>query len=106
MANERFFNHLASDGMKLISSCPVCSQPFNPIEAKVIEEKDTLHLLHVQCKSCGSSMVSVIFSDGFGVSSMGLVTDLTAEDVAGFKDAPAICADDVMEMHRLLERSA
>jgi len=106
MANERFLNHLAPDGMKLIASCPVCAEPYNPIEAKVIEEKDTLHLLHIQCKSCGSAIVSVVFSDGFGVSSMGLVTDLTAEDVAGFKDASPIAADDVMEMHRLLERSA
>lgn len=106
MANEQFFSQVAPDGMRLISACPVCNQAYDPVAAQVIEEKDTLHLLHIQCKSCGGNVVSVVFSDGFGVSSMGLVTDLTAEDVVGFKDAPPIVVDDVMEMHRLLERGA
>lgn len=70
----------------------------------MIEEKENLHLLHVQCKSCGSSVVSVVYSDGLGISSMGLVSDLTAEDVLEFKGSKGICVDDVMEMHRFLEQ--
>jgi hypothetical protein len=38
-----------------------------------------------------------------GINSIGLVTDLTAEDVLKFKNYPAISSDDVILIHQFLE---
>ncbi|MEK7189179.1 MAG: hypothetical protein AAB671_01620 [Patescibacteria group bacterium] len=89
------------ENLRLISYCPLCSTHYNPSEATVLEEKGGTHLIHVSCRKCGSSIVAVIMTGGIGVSSVGLITDLTGEDVLRFKSASPISSDDVIEAYEL-----
>jgi transcription elongation factor Elf1 len=100
---SNFLNQLPLDGLKIISFCPICNEHHKLIEAKILEEKDRNHLIYLKCKKCNSSIVSLVTSDGMGINSIGLVTDLTAEDVLKFKNYPAISSDDVILIHQFLE---
>ena len=91
------------DNLRLISYCPLCNAHYNPGEAKVLDEKNGAHLIHVECKSCRSSIVAVIITGGIGISSVGLITDLTSHDVLRFKDSASITDDDVIQAYTLLQ---
>lgn len=74
--------------------------------AKILEERDDAHLMHVECRKCGSSIVALVLAGGLGISSVGLITDLTSEDVLKFKNTRDVRSDDVIELHEILERGA
>ena|SRR3990167_5500774 len=103
MSHDPLYQHSSSslENLRLISYCPLCSTHYNPSEAKVLEEKGGAHLIHVSCRKCSSSIVAVIMTGGIGVSSVGLITDLTGEDVLHFKDAKPVSSDDVIEAYEL-----
>lgn len=91
------------DGLKLISFCPLCETHYNPMEAKVVGERGGAHLLHITCKKCSNSVIALVMANREGVSSVGLVTDLSFGDVVRFRESPAVDTDDVLELHGALE---
>jgi len=70
----------------------------------MLEEKDGAHLIHVTCHKCSSSIVAVIITGGIGVSSIGLITDLTSQDVMQFKKHIPISEDDVIEAYQIINK--
>ena len=96
---------LASEGIKLISQCPFCQMKYQPSLTKILEERRGAHLVHLECFNCGSSIVALIISGGLGVSSIGLLTDLTSEDVIRFKNSASVSLDNVIEIHELLNKN-
>ncbi len=102
MQARRKSHQLSSDGLRLISYCPLCEASYNPLRARVLDERDEAHLVHIQCARCGSSIVALIMSSGIGITSVGLVTDLTGDDVLRFKDETRISVDEVLDVHQLL----
>jgi len=91
------------DNLRLISYCPLCNTHYNPSEAKILDEKDGAHLIHIACKNCHSSIVAVVITGGIGISSVGLITDLTSKDVMHFKNEPAVNEDDVIQAYQLVQ---
>ncbi len=99
------FPNFFNEGLRLISHCPLCESRYSPLEAKVVEEREGVHLVYIKCRKCLSSVIALILSSNLGVSSVGLVTDLSFDDLIKFKDAPNITIDEVIELHQLLEKS-
>lgn len=102
MANPNPFT--PSDGLRVIAACPLCEERYTPLQASVIAAREGAHLLHLECRNCGGAVVAAIRNDQVGVSSIGLLTDLTSDDVVKFVDArgPAT-ADDVLDLHSVLQ---
>lgn len=74
------------------------------MEARILDEKEDGHLLHIRCKKCWNSILALVLVSNVGVSSVGLVTDLGFEDVQKFRAHSAeVTVDDVLEIHELLE---
>lgn len=87
----------------MISYCPLCETNYNPMEARVLGEKEDGHLLHIRCKKCWNSILALVMVSNVGVSSVGLITDLTYEDVRKFGARNTdVTVDDVIEVHKLL----
>lgn len=92
-----------NDGLQLVSFCPLCETEYNPTEAKELGEKGDARLLHITCKGCSNSFIALMLLNQGGVSSVGLITDLSYKDVMKFKDSPSVDTDDVLEVHGALE---
>lgn len=90
--------------MRVVRTCPVCQTSYYPWQAQVLEERQEAHLIYVECHKCGSGQVALILTSATGVSTLGLVTDLSPTDVVKFTNSTPVSVDDVMEMHQLLER--
>lgn len=100
---EKLFN-LFSDNPTLITHCPVCNLRYDPLEARILEEGENAHLVYINCKDCRSAILAVIVANNMGISSLGLITDLSADDVINLKTVKPISVDDVIEVHQKLSR--
>jgi hypothetical protein len=90
------------ESVKLASYCPLCETRYNPMHAQVIGEEGETHLLYIRCRKCASSILALVLVNEIGVSSVGLVTDLTLEDVVHFRHARRLSIDDVLRTHEWL----
>lgn len=100
------FNQKGSDqsgNVRWVSACPLCGAEYLPEEARIVSEKEGAFLIHTNCKKCGSSVVATLIANQMGVSSVGLVTDLTYEDVVKFKDGAEVSTDDLLALYQALE---
>jgi hypothetical protein len=69
----------------------------------VLGEKEDGHLLHIRCKKCWNSILALVQVSNAGVSSVGLITDLTYDDVRKFSGRDtAVTTDDVIAIHQML----
>lgn len=73
------------------------------MEARVLGEEGETHLLHVRCRSCSNAMLALVLVTKAGVSSVGLVTDLSYDDVVRFQSSPKVSVDDVLDLHKMLK---
>ena len=94
------------EGVRLTSYCPLCENSYVPQDARCLGEKSDAHLLHITCGKCGTGMIALVLISNVGVTSVGLVTELTPIEVMLAKDAEAITTDDVITVHKLLELDA
>lgn len=100
---DKFFN-LFNDGTTLITHCPICSVRYDPLEAKILDEDGPSHLVYIKCRNCASAVLAVIVTNNMGVSSIGLITDLSSDDVVKFREKEAINPDDVIEAHEFFNK--
>jgi len=85
------------DGLKLVSRCPVCQTEHNPIETSILDELEGSHLLYIKCRKCGSGVVASVVPNALGMASLGVVTDLSAEEIKEAKDWGRVNETDVLE---------
>ncbi|MEI6288533.1 MAG: hypothetical protein WCP18_03065 [bacterium] len=102
--NHQPANHQPDEAIKLMSHCPVCHYNYNPFEAKVIEENAGAHLLHIKCRRCQSSILAMIMTSNFGISSVGMVTDLDGIEISRLKDLSEVDSDDVLNVYEILNK--
>lgn len=100
-----FFSQLTnnSGNVRLVSYCPQCHMHYNPLAARVLVERENAHLVHTECQKCGSLILALVTSGMFGMSSVGLVTDMTCEDVMKFKESEEVQEDDVLDFYEWIE---
>jgi len=75
------------------------------MEARILGEKGETSLIHVKCKACHNAMLALVLVTKAGVSSVGLVTDLSFDDVVKFRNKGRISVDDVLNFHESMEKS-
>lgn len=101
--NQPFPQLPESQETQWASACPLCGTEYTPEESHIIEEKEGAFFLHTECPNCGSSVVATLVANHLGVSSIGLITDMTEEDAQKFKDSKTISDDDVLDTYQALE---
>jgi len=92
--------------LKLISFCPLCESQLSEAKIQLISSSKETKLVHVTCNKCQALVLFLIFSSVVGQSTVGLVTDLKANEVTVYRSASAISTDDVIDIHSLLEGEA
>lgn len=93
---------LIEDGMRLMRQCPLCQTDYQYDKLHHIEEDAGAHLVHVTCMTCSTHLLAIIMMTGFGMSSVGMVTDLGAGDVRRLQSASPLTADDILNMYEAL----
>lgn len=82
----------------------MCQANYNPLKTEVMAERDDAHLLYLVCRQCGSAVVALVTNGLAGLSSFGMVTDLTSHEVVTMASPQTVEEDDVLALHEWLER--
>ena len=90
---------LLEEGIKAVSYCPICETQTKAADARFLHEQENTHLLHLTCNKCGNAVLALVLLNSVGVSSIGLMTDLSVEDVWKLYRQQAVSADDVLDAH-------
>ncbi|MBI4089942.1 MAG: hypothetical protein HY421_00900 [Candidatus Kerfeldbacteria bacterium] len=99
---DAFFS---GDGdLRVLTACPFCNTSYTVRAARVLAQKDDAHVVHIECRNCGGSIVALILAGNLGAQSVGVVTDLTRDEVARFSGAAPVNVDDVLGLHHQLTR--
>lgn len=87
-----------------MKACPVCKKEYQNSTPHVLYEEEPVHLIHMSCPHCASNILSIVTLSEVGMSSVGVFTDLTAEDVVKFHHREAFRDDDILDTHEFLFR--
>lgn len=91
---------------QLLAHCPLCQASYKNEEVRLLGERGPTRLFHCTCRSCGHAMLAIILETQGSISSVGVVTDLEAQDALRFRSAPPISDDDCIKAHRALEQNS
>lgn len=89
---------------QFVSRCPLCNAGYRMEDAHMLESTEEASMIHIECARCKSSIVAVVAMSGVGIVSLGMVTDMTKEDIERFRQAPSINSNELLEMIQLLQR--
>lgn len=97
---DAFFS---GDGdLRVLTACPFCNTSYSIRAARVLAQKDDAHVVHIECRHCGGSIVALILAGELHMQSIGVVTDLARNEVEKFSRGGSVSADDVIVTHGLL----
>ena len=97
-------NNSIFERLKLIKDCPLCTFSYETGKVVVLEEYNESHLVHITCQKCKGSILHMIVTTSLGVSAVGIITDLSAVEVAKLRKKPAVSEDDVLEFHKFIQK--
>lgn len=93
------------DSLRLSSSCPLCGQRYQGESTRVLDEAEEGFLLHVQCRQCSGSVIAMVVQGKLGPNAIGILTDMTAEDLEQSRHQAPLSADDILDLHTLVSAS-
>ena len=91
--------------LKMISKCPVCGCKYDTKTAKLFLKKSTAQLVHITCNKCEGYFVAMVMTFGHGISTVGMVTDLSFDDMKRMNHEQALEIDDVIVGHQMINNS-
>ena len=92
----------------MLAHCPLCQTAYGQNAVHLVGEPSLLpgrgqgRMFHMTCGSCHHAVLAMVLESSHGISSIGLVTDLEAQDAVRVHDAKPISADDVVRAHVVL----
>lgn len=89
---------------QFVSRCPLCNAGYRMEDATTLESTDDATMIYIECARCKSSIVAIVAMSGVGIVSLGMVTDMTREDVERFRASPSMNSNELLEMIQLLKR--
>lgn len=90
--------------LKMINNCPVCGKDYDLKAARLFSDKEKAQIVHIVCNACKGYFVAMVMDLGRGISTIGMVTDLSYSDIERLRDAKPIDIDEVIDGHQLVEQ--
>jgi hypothetical protein len=92
----------ADDQRRVVSSCPLCTGEYASDGIQVLKDECDAQLLHLTCATCKGAMLALVVETHIGLSSIGMLTDLTQSDASRMCDKEPLTEDDVLAVHDVL----
>ena len=91
--------------LRIMRECPVCNTAYRAEQVAVLEAAGHNHLVHLTCGACHNALLALVVVSALGMSSIGVMTDLTAEDADRFRLEPPVSEEDVLSFHQVLQHT-
>ncbi|MFH1947562.1 MAG: hypothetical protein ABIJ23_05410 [Candidatus Magasanikbacteria bacterium] len=103
MKSQKPSENSTEESLRVMNQCPVCKGSYQPVKKNILRKKGDAHLIHITCPHCSNSVMAVVLATPVGLSSVGMVTDLKANDVLRVYNQEAISEDELLGFHQLLK---
>lgn len=90
--------------IEILLDCRICNQVYNRSSIKIVSAKGSALLLHLHCSKCQTNSLALISKNVTGGTtvSMGILTDLDAQEAVVLLEQEPISMDEVLDMHQQL----
>lgn len=85
------------EALKFINRCPICDSVYDTKKAKLFAKQNKASLIHISCVKCAGNFIAMVVEMGHGLSSVGMVSDLS------FSDAERLCQSKPIEINEMIE---
>jgi len=92
------------EALKYMGRCPACHKEYPAGQAKVFAREDTVGMVHLTCPECSNSFLAMVVVGNRGISSVGMVTDLTYEDAERVFRSEPVSIDEILEGRELIKQ--
>jgi hypothetical protein len=96
----------APEPTRVARYCPLCAARAESVTVRALGGNGETRLVHVSCRRCHAASLALVLSRGEEASSVGIVTDLSHEDVRRVARMRAVSVDDVIDAHGLFSGEA
>lgn len=103
MFKHSSFLSAGAEGLPLLTHCPVCRCSYQQQKVEVIAEKISARLAHITCANCHNALLAIIVNGALGMSTVGMLTDLTANDARRLRSGQVISEDELLFFYKFLE---
>jgi|SRR3989339_1595022 len=86
--------------LKLINHCPICGKDYSDKKVELFLNKKNAQMIHITCGQCGSYFIAMVMVFGKGISTVGMVTDLSFEDIKRLHAKQPIEVDEIIDFHQ------
>ncbi len=93
------------EALKFIGHCPICNTRYEHDRAKLFAQRDAANLIHITCGKCASNFIAMIVMMGQGLSSVGMVTDLSFDDAKQLYKTAPITVDEIISGYQFFQKN-
>ena len=93
------------EGLKLMNECPLCKKQYVHGDQNVLKQQKGAHLIHMTCPYCHNAVLAMIVVTNFGLSSVGMVTDLNAQDALRLHQVEPVIEDELLNFHSFIKEN-
>ncbi len=88
--------------LKFISNCPVCKAVYAVESVKILDTHShagaaEAKFVHFFCEKCRTNFIAMVMMMAKGISTVGMITDLSFSDVEKFYHLPPLTVDELIE---------
>jgi hypothetical protein len=80
--------------------CAVCQHYYEPDNVRIVDHRNEIWIMAVECDHCGTQgLVFAMIQEG---EEPEVVSELTSQERARFREMPRVDTDDVLDAHEFL----
>ena len=96
-------SHFLEEHFHAVAHCPVCKSAYDPLRARIVTAEDGVELVHVECPRCYGAIIATVGPSHGGTTAMlGMVTDLTVDDLFRLRNRVPVTTDNVLSFYAQL----
>lgn len=92
-----------NDVVDLFSLCPLCQKRHSNSDARMLGSEGDTCVWHIKCGNCLNSFLALVMKNKNLISSVGMITDLSREDVPRIIKQSVVSADDVLRIYQTIK---
>lgn len=91
---------------KLLHQCPLCQTAYKHGEIRLLGQSGARRMFHCRCRSCSHAFLTIIMETSGSVSSIGMITDMGADDAVRLQSATPLTDDMCILAHQVMTENS
>lgn len=93
------------EALKFIGHCPICNKHYEENRAKLFAKHHEANLIHITCSKCAGNFIAMVVVMSQGLSSVGMVTDLTFDDAKLLYKTAPLTVDEIISGYQFFQKN-